>query len=159
MTHEDYMKQAIELAAESERQGGMPIGAVVVNAEGDVVGTGISLVAINNDPTGHSEIIAIRAAAEKLQTYNLAGCRLYSTCESCGMCLSAMAWANMTDAFHGVSAAEIASNPYELKQYDAAAYAAQTQTWDGAPVRVTGGILRSRCKSLLANYKNWRKIA
>lgn len=158
MSHEDYMKKAIELAVESERNGGVPIGAIVVSVDGDIVGTGISMVAINNDPTGHSEVTAIRAASEKLQTYNLAGCRLYSTCESCGMCLSAMAWANIAEVYFGVSASDIAGNLFEIKDYNSVTYATRTQTWDGEPVRVTGGILRDYCKKLLKHYKNWAKI-
>lgn len=159
MNHDECMMRAIELAKESEKSGGAPIGAIIVSADGNIIGEGVSLVAVSHDPTGHSETIAIRKAAEKIRSINLGGCRLYSTCESCGMCLSAMAWANISEAYFGVSAAEIPENSYELKDYSSVECASRTQTWDSSPIQVRGGILGKECAALFDGYVNWSKHA
>lgn len=89
MTDEDYMRQALDLAVKAERDGEVPVGAVVV-FEGEIVGRGrnspISLV----DPTAHAEILAIQDAAAALGNYRLPGATLYSTLEPCVMCAGAL---------------------------------------------------------------------
>lgn len=96
-----YMQQAIDMAKQNVKQGkGGPFGAVIVK-NGNVVGTGVNRVTTQNDPTSHAEINAIRAAAQNLGTYDLAGCEIYSSCEPCPMCLGAIYWAHIDKLFFG----------------------------------------------------------
>ncbi len=92
------MQQAIELSKQSVESGGGPFGAVIVK-EGKVIATGSNNVTRHNDPTAHAEISAIRAACQKVQDFNLAGCEIYSSCEPCPMCLSAIYWAGISKIY------------------------------------------------------------
>jgi len=95
MTEEDeqFMRRAIALAQEGvDRNVGGPFGAVVVR-DGEIVGEGCNRVTSTNDPTAHAEIVAIRNACEKLGSFQLDGCVLYTSCEPCPMCLGAIYWA------------------------------------------------------------------
>ena len=97
-----YMKIA-KLNAEdgiSKKEGG-PFGAVIINKNGEIIANGNNKVLKNNDPTAHAEIVAIRTACEKLNTYDLSGCILYTSCEPCPMCLSAIIWANIKEVYYG----------------------------------------------------------
>jgi guanine deaminase len=92
-SHEEWMEQAIALAVENVRTGrGGPFGAIVVK-NNEVIGTGTNIVTATHDPTAHAEIVALRAACRKLQSFQLDGCELYSSCEPCPMCLGAIYWA------------------------------------------------------------------
>jgi len=89
----EYMLKAIELSAENLRcQDGGPFGCIIVK-ENQIVGKGKNMVLINNDPTAHAEVVAIRDACKNLNTPLLAGCELYTSCEPCPMCLGAIYWA------------------------------------------------------------------
>ena len=93
--HEIFLKQAIDLAVDNVRSGlGGPFGALVVK-EGQVIATGTNRVTASNDPTAHAEVIAIRAACQKLAGFQLDGCDLYTSCEPCPMCLGAIYWARV----------------------------------------------------------------
>ena len=94
MTPEDWMREAIRLSIENVKQGGGPFGAVIVK-DNQLVATGANWVVPHNDPTAHAEICAIRNACEKLGTFDLSGCEIYSSCEPCPMCLSAIYWAHL----------------------------------------------------------------
>lgn len=92
-SHEEWIEQAIALAVENVRNGrGGPFGALVVRNH-EVIATGVNLVTATHDPTAHAEIVALRAACQKLQTFQLDGCELYTNCEPCPMCLGAIYWA------------------------------------------------------------------
>lgn len=90
----DYLQLAIEKSAESVSKGGFPAGVVIVK-DGEIVATGISVGNKLHDPTSHGEIAAIREVCEKLKTSDLSGCVLYSSLESCSMCLSAAMWSSI----------------------------------------------------------------
>jgi len=94
-----FMKKAIELSIESVNKGGGPFGCVVVK-DGIIVSEGSNKVTSTNDPTAHGEIVAIRNACKKLNTFSLTGCELYSTCEPCPMCLSAIYWARINKIYY-----------------------------------------------------------
>lgn len=94
MKHEDFMRMAIDLSAQSVERGGGPFGAVVVCGN-EVVSVGSNGVTIDNDPTAHAEVSAIRAACKKLNNFKLDDCVIYSSCEPCPMCLSAIYWAGI----------------------------------------------------------------
>lgn len=93
--HEHWIHQAIELAAENVRKGeGGPFGALVVK-NNELISTGVNRVTMSNDPTAHAEVTAIRAACEKLGSFHLQECDLYTSCEPCPMCLGSMYWAHI----------------------------------------------------------------
>jgi len=99
-TNEKFMREAIRLSLREVRCGqGGPFGAVVVR-DGKVVGRGTNRVTPNNDPTAHAEIVAIRAACKRLETFKLDGCDLYTSCEPCPMCLAAIYWARLRNVFY-----------------------------------------------------------
>jgi guanine deaminase len=89
----DYIRLAIQLAEKgSANDEGGPFGAVIVK-NGKVIGEGNNKVVSSNDPTAHAEIVAIREACRYLQSFQLTGCTIYTSCEPCPMCLGAIYWA------------------------------------------------------------------
>ena len=93
--HERFLRRALELAKDNATSGrGGPFGAVVARGE-ETVATGVNLVTASLDPTAHAEVNAIREACRKLGTFTLQDCTLYSSCEPCPMCLSAIYWARL----------------------------------------------------------------
>src|SRR5574344_1073568 len=107
MTKEELMRKAIELSEENVANGGGPFGAVIARG-GEIIATGVNRVTANCDPTAHAEVSAIRAAAQKLGTFNLSGCDIYSSCEPCPMCLGAIYWARLDRLFYGNTKADAA---------------------------------------------------
>ena len=95
----EFMKRAIELSVESVKKGGGPFGSIIVK-NGEIVSEGSNKVTLTNDPTAHGEIVAIRNACKKINNFNLSGCELYSTCEPCPMCLSAIYWARIEKIYY-----------------------------------------------------------
>ena len=93
-----FMKRAIELSIKSVNNGGGPFGSVIVKGD-KIIAEGSNKVTSNNDPTAHGEIVAIREACKKLNNFSLNGCDLYSTCEPCPMCLSAIYWARIAVSY------------------------------------------------------------
>ena len=94
-----FMTRAIELSIESVNTGGGPFGSVIVKDE-KIIAEGFNKVTSTNDPTAHGEIVAIRKACKNLNNFNLSGCELYSTCEPCPMCLSAIYWAHIDKVYY-----------------------------------------------------------
>jgi tRNA(Arg) A34 adenosine deaminase TadA len=95
-----FMREAIRLSVVKMRRGdGGPFGAVVVR-NGKIVGRGWNRVTSSNDPTAHAEIVAIREACRRLKTFQLDDCDLYTSCEPCPMCLSAIYWARLRSVFY-----------------------------------------------------------
>ena len=92
------MKRAIELSVENVDKGGGPFGSVIVK-NNKIIAEGANKVTTTNDPTAHGEIVAIREACKKLKNFNLNGCELYSSCEPCPMCLSAIYWARINKIY------------------------------------------------------------
>jgi tRNA(Arg) A34 adenosine deaminase TadA len=103
MSHarEQFMREAIRLSEEGLRSArGGPFGCVVVR-QGQVVGRGNNQVTSTNDPTAHAEVVAIRAACRELGTFQLTDCEIYTSCEPCPMCLSAIYWARVPRIYYG----------------------------------------------------------
>ena len=94
----EFMKRAIELSIESVNKGGGPFGCVIVKDE-KIVSEGSNKVTSTNDPTAHGEIVAIREACKKINNFSLSGFELYSSCEPCPMCLSAIYWARINKIY------------------------------------------------------------
>lgn len=100
--HEEFMSIAIEEAQKALEAGERPIGAVVAR-DGEVVARAYSIVSTSGDPTAHSEVTAIRNAAAALNSPDLKGCTLYTSCEPCPMCVGAMLFANIDTLVIGAS--------------------------------------------------------
>jgi len=97
---ERFMKMAAKLSLQNIDSGGGPFAAVIVR-DGEVIATGVNSVTRDNDPTAHAEVSAIRNACHRLQRFNLYDCVIYSSCEPCPMCLSAIYWAGLKKLFYG----------------------------------------------------------
>lgn len=93
------MRRAIALSEESVRTGGGPFGAVIVK-DGVIVSEASNSVTIDHDPTAHAEVNAIRKATQKLGTFDLEGCEIYTSCEPCPMCLGAIYWAHLDRIYY-----------------------------------------------------------
>jgi tRNA(Arg) A34 adenosine deaminase TadA len=100
-----YMKMAADIAEENIDNGGGPFGAVIVK-DGEIISTGVNTVTKTNDPTAHAEVNAIRNACRDLSTFSLKGCVVYSSCEPCPMCLSALYWAGVQRIYYGNTQAD-----------------------------------------------------
>ena len=99
-SNEKFMLRAIKLSKESIVKNGGPFGCIIVkNAK--IIAEGTNQVTKNNDPTAHAEIVAIRNACQKLQTFDLSGAELYTSCEPCPMCLSAIYWSHIDKIYYG----------------------------------------------------------
>ena len=97
-----YMEIAKQNAEEGIKKGeGGPFGAVIVDKDGNIISNGNNRVIMEKDPTAHAEISAIREACKKLNTYDLSEYILYTSCEPCPMCLSAIIWANIKKVYYG----------------------------------------------------------
>jgi tRNA(Arg) A34 adenosine deaminase TadA len=109
MSNATYMREAVQLAEQGMRSGrGGPFGCVVVR-RGEIVGRGSNRVTSTNDPTAHAEVVAIRDACTALQTFQLTDCELYTSCEPCPMCLSAIYWARIPQVYYGNTRADAAA--------------------------------------------------
>ena len=117
--NKDYMDMAARLSLENIDRGGGPFGAVIVR-DGEIIATGVNSVTVDNDPTAHAEVNAIRHACGRLNTFRLEGCTVYSSCEPCPMCLSALYWAGVRKIFYG--------NTKEDAEAKVAKYAAWAET-------------------------------
>ena len=112
MRKEDFMRQAIQLAVDNVANGGGPFGAVIVRGD-EVIATGVNRVTANHDPTAHAEVSAIRAACQRLQTFDLTGCDIYTSCEPCPMCLGAIYWAHLDRVYYGCHKGDAASAGFD----------------------------------------------
>ena len=100
MTKEELMRRAFALSENSVKCGGGPFGAVIAK-DGEIIAEATNTVTIDNDPTAHAEVNCIRKAARQLNTYNLEGCEIYTSCEPCPMCLGSIYWAHLDRIYYG----------------------------------------------------------
>ena len=138
------MRDAIAIASAATSTGDVPVGAIVINKDGVVVGKGSNEREANNDPTAHAEIVAIRNAASRLQNSRLDGCTLIVTLEPCAMCAGAIAQSRISHVIFGA--------------WDERAGAVGS-VWDVLrdprsifKVEVTAGILEKECAALLKDF-------
>ena len=107
--HEEFMKKAAKLSIENiEKERGGPFGAVIVK-DGKIIGVGSNSVTTSNDPTAHAEVSAIRDACKNLNDYQLTGAVIYTSCEPCPMCLSAIYWARIEGIYFSNSREDAAA--------------------------------------------------
>jgi len=98
--NKEFMQLAIETALDNiKNNNGGPFGAVIIR-DGVIIAKSPNTVTSSNDPTAHAEINAIRLACKKLNTFDLSGCEIYSSCEPCPMCLSAIYWARISKLYY-----------------------------------------------------------
>jgi len=100
-----FMARAIQISIENVESGGGPFGSVVVR-DGTLIAEAANQVTSTNDPTAHAEVLAIRAACAKLRSFDLRGCEIYTSCEPCPMCLSAIYWARLSRTYFAGAAAD-----------------------------------------------------
>lgn len=107
--HEEHMRRAIALSREKMREDeGGPFAAVIVR-DGTIIAEGWNQVTGHNDPTAHAEIVAIREACRALGCFSLEGCEIYTSCEPCPMCLSAIHWAHIDRVYYANTAEDAAA--------------------------------------------------
>ena len=142
--NEELMRMALDVARIASQTGDVPVGAIVVNAEGVVIGKGFNEREANNDPTAHAEIVAIRSAASRLQKSRLDGCTLIVTLEPCAMCAGAIAQSRISKVVFGA--------------WDEKAGAVGS-VWDVLrdprsifKVEVNSGVLETECAELLTEF-------
>ena len=146
---EFYMHRALDQAREGLAIGEVPVGAIVVDAVGEVVGAGYNAPISGHDPSAHAEIRALRDAAARLGNYRLDGCSLYVTLEPCLMCTGAIIHARIARLVYG--AAEPRTGMVESK---ANLFA---QPWHNHRVTVEGGVLAARAAKLLKAFFEARR--
>ena len=151
MTDEDLMRLAIERTREGIAVGQSPFGSVLVR-EGRVVAATHNTVWRDTDPTAHAEVNCLRASSRELGTIDLKGSILYSTCEPCPMCLSAIHWAKVDRVVFGASIADAAGAGFS----ELAVGAADLARMGGSPLVVEGGLLREECARL---FEEWKRSA
>ena len=94
-----FMAKAIELSINSANTIGGPFGSVIVK-DNKIIAEGSNKVTFSNDPTAHGEVVAIREACKNLKTFDLSGCEIYTSCEPCPMCLSAIYWSRLDKIYY-----------------------------------------------------------
>jgi guanine deaminase len=144
----EFMRRAITLAVENVRSGaGGPFAALVAR-HGRIIAEGTNRVTATLDPTAHAEIVAIREACRALDSFQLAGCDLYTTCEPCPMCLGAIYWARPARVFYAGTAADAAAAGFD----DAFIYGELKRAADARRIPMTQ-MLREES---LAIFAAWR---
>lgn len=143
------MRLALEQARLAREQGEVPVGAVVLDASGRVVGSGFNRTIAGSDPTAHAEIEALRAAAAAAGNYRLPGMSLYVTLEPCAMCLGAMLHARLARVVYGASDPKTGACGSVLDFHTHPRINHQTQ--------VVGGVLRDECGELLRAFFRERR--
>jgi guanine deaminase len=148
VTDADFLRLAIRAAREAIAAGQSPFGSVIVR-QGAVVAASHNTVWRDTDPTAHAEVNNIRAAARALGAIDLSGCTLYSTCEPCPMCLSAIHWAKIDRVVYGASIADAAAAGFsELR-----VAARELARMGGSTLVVEGGLLAEECRALFEEFR------
>ncbi|HIK07721.1 MAG TPA: nucleoside deaminase [Trichormus sp. M33_DOE_039] len=138
------MSKALELAQVAGDAGEVPVGAVIADAEGNLIAEGENRKERDQDPTAHAEIIALRSATKNLQTWRLHGCTLYVTLEPCPMCAGAILQSRLDRLVYGVDDTKTGAIRTVLNIPDSAA--------SNHHLIVIGGILESACRQQLQNW-------
>ena len=150
MTDQDYMAIAYAQAQRAAELGEVPVGAVIVK-DGEVIATGFNHPIAQHDPTAHAEIMALRAAAEKVGNYRLPDCELYVTLEPCVMCAGAMMHARISRVIYGASEPKTGACGSVLNLFDVDQLNHHTA--------VVGGVMEVECVQLLKDFFAERRQA
>ncbi|ODC02245.1 tRNA-specific adenosine deaminase [Terasakiispira papahanaumokuakeensis] len=146
--HKDeyFMYRALDQAHQGLALGEVPVGAVVVNAQNEIIGCGFNQPIQHHDPSAHAEIMALRDAAGHQQNYRLNGCRLFVTLEPCTMCAGAIIHARIAEVIYGAKEPKTGVHASICNLFD--------QPWYPHKVVVRGGVLKGRCRQLLQRFFN-----
>ncbi len=141
---EEYMKLALELARQAADEGDIPVGALVVSPDGEVIGRGRNRRRLEHDPTAHAEIVALREAAKKLLRWNLTGCTMYVTLEPCPMCAGSLVQSRISRLIYGCTDAKAGAcgTLYDI-------------TRDGRlfhRLDVVSGVMEDECREILQDF-------
>lgn len=138
------MTAALDLAQQAAHENDIPVGAVVVSSEGKIIGRGRNLRRMEHDPTAHAEIVALREAAEKLNTWNLSGCIMYVTLEPCPMCAGALVQARLSRLVYGCAdpKAGACGTLYDITRDSRLFH----------KLAVTSGIMEQQCREILQKF-------
>lgn len=139
-----FMQAAIALAHEAGRCGEVPVGALVVSADGIVVGRGFNQPILRHDPTAHAEVMALRNAAEALGNYRLPGCTLYVTLEPCAMCAGAIMHARISRVVYGARDAKTGVHGSVVDLFGVERL--------NHHATVEGGVLADECSAMLSAF-------
>lgn len=145
------MQEALDMARAAARAGEVPVGAVVLNAQGELVGRGYNRCVADHDPSGHAEIVALRNAAAHQRNYRLPGLALYVTLEPCAMCMGAMLHARLARVVYGARDPKTGACGSVLDIPAVSALNHQTT--------VVGGVLAEECAALLQGFFRERRLA
>ena len=143
------MRHALSLADKAEQIGEIPVGAVLVDEQGEIIGEGWNLSIVNSDPTAHAEIVALRHAAQKVRNYRLLNTTLYVTLEPCTMCAGAILHSRIKRLVFGAS------------DYKTGAVGSRFHFFDdykmNHSVAITGGVLQEECSQKLSAFFQKRR--
>lgn len=145
---EKYMRRAIELAAQGERLGEVPVGAVIVSG-GDIIGEGFNKPITSHDPSAHAEIVALRMAAERLENYRVIDSTLYVTLEPCTMCVGALVHARITRLVFGTTEPKAGAVVSQSRLLDAEYF--------NHRIASEGGVLAEQCQHQLSDFFRRRR--
>jgi tRNA(adenine34) deaminase len=149
--HQQWMDRSIELATSAGNADEVPVGAIIINPQGEIIGTGENRRERDRDPTAHAEIVAIRAAGVYLDNWHLSECTLYVTLEPCPMCAGAIIAARLKLLVYGANDLKTGSIRTVLNVPDSAA--------SNHKLIVIGGIRESRCRQQLQDwFRQKRKL-
>ena len=146
MSDEELIREAIREAEHARSAGDIPVGALVIDSEGKVIGRGYNRREIDLDPIAHAEIVAIKQAAEELKNWRLDGCTLVVTLEPCAMCAGAIAQSRISKLIFGAwdEKAGAVGSVWDVLRDPRALY----------KVEVRGGVLKRECAELLSTFFN-----
>ena len=144
MIHQDLMRSAITIAQSALKTEDVPVGALIVDSENNIISTGYNEREAHQDPTAHAEIVAIRRAAQKLGTWRLDGCKLVVTLEPCAMCAGAIAQSRINTLVFGAwdEKAGAVGSVWDVLRDPRAIH----------KMEVVGGVLEAECAELLTNF-------
>jgi len=141
---EIFMRQAIEAAREAAVLGEVPVGAVIVDAEGELLGRASNRTITDNDPTAHAEILGLRAAATKIRNYRITGATVYSTIEPCTMCAGALVNARVARLVFGAADERFGAVVTHFRVCDSPDL--------NHRMEVTSGVLADECRTLMQDF-------
>ena len=141
---EYFMREALAEAEKAHQAGEVPVGAVVVDKEGRIIGRGHNLVVAGHDPSGHAEIIALRNASQNIKNYRLDNCAIYVTLEPCPMCSGAIIGARLTRLVYGAKDQKAGAVESVFKLFDERRVNHHTD--------VTAGVLEEACLRMLRSF-------
>jgi len=148
---EDWMRAALAQAKKAAEAGEVPVGAVLIDAQGELIASGYNQPIRSHDPSAHAEIVALREAAHRLQNYRLPDTTLYVTVEPCTMCVGALVHARVARIVYGASEPKTGAIESAQRLFD-------TGSFNHRP-RIDSGLLAGECGALLSDFFDARRRA